>query len=395
MRAVSLKSVTKRFDNVVAVDDVSFEVAPGELLTLLGPSGCGKTTTMRLIAGLERNDGGEITVGDRVVSSAERRVFLAPEKRDIGMVFQSYAIWPHMTVFQNVAYPLKVRRVRRQEIEQRVSEVLELVGLGGLEHRLAPHLSGGQQQRVALARALVFRPSLLLLDEPLSNLDAKLRASMRIELKRLQEQTGITTVYVTHDQAESMALSDRIIVMNQGRIEQVGDPKSLYEHPRSQFVAEFIGTINIIPAQVAELKPAEGLCVLNAPVAQPFTCARPAEQLLEIGQSVGVLIRPERIRLRPLTGPAFSERESALNRWRGQVEMGIYFGDRREYLVHVGDLQLQAVTPVDVDLDRGQEVEVEIAAHDAVLLPGPAWSSHTHQSSQPAQRSTVPSALGA
>jgi iron(III) transport system ATP-binding protein len=376
---VSVNSVTKRFDGVVAVDQVSFDVAAGELLTLLGPSGCGKTTTMRLIAGLERNDTGEISVGGRVVSSAERGVFLAPEKRGIGMVFQSYAIWPHMTVFQNVAYPLKVRRVGRQEIETRVMQALELVGLAGLEHRPAPNLSGGQQQRVALARALVFQPSLLLLDEPLSNLDAKLRGNMRIELKRLQEKTGITTIYVTHDQAESMALSDRIIVMNAGRIEQIGAPRSLYEQPSTRFVAEFVGSTNMIPARVTELRAAAGECVVATSAGESVTCLRPVGQPCEIGEAVGLLIRPERVRLRPLVAGNGEYRDGGDNQWRGSVEMAIYYGDRREYIVRVGHQQLQAVTPVEVELERGQPVAVEISPHDIVLLPD--WDRGTERAS--------------
>src|SRR5438132_1297838 len=256
-KAVSVGGVTKEFaeGRVRAVDDVSFDVEEGELLVLLGPSGCGKTTTLRMIAGLEEPDAGDVWLGSRLVSSAARNVFVPTEKRNVGMVFQSYAIWPHMTVFDNVAYPLRVRRTPRAVISDKVDRTLDLLGLRGMESRPATQLSGGQQQRVALARAIVFEPRILLLDEPLSNLDAKLRVHMRLELKHLQQQTGLTSVFVTHDQAESMALADRIIVMNGGRIEQVGAPADIYERPRSRFVSEFVGSMNVLHAEVVEVGP--------------------------------------------------------------------------------------------------------------------------------------------
>ena len=222
MDGLSVRSVSKSFGSGRVVDGVSFDVQQGELLTLLGPSGCGKTTTLRLIAGLEQLEGGEILLGDRVLSAPERRIAVPPEKRSMGMVFQSYAVWPHMTVFQNVAFPLKMKKVPRREIGGMVSSILSTVGLAGFEDRPATMLSGGQQQRVALARALVFKPEVLLLDEPFSNLDAQLREEMRFEVKDLQQRLGLTMVFVTHDQKEAIVLSDRIIVMNHGRIEQEG-----------------------------------------------------------------------------------------------------------------------------------------------------------------------------
>src|SRR5712692_182710 len=298
MPAVIVREVVKEFDkgNVRAVDQVGFEVQQGELLVLLGPSGCGKTTTLRMIAGLEEPDGGEIWLGDRQVSSAERHVFVPTEKRNVGMVFQSYAIWPHMTVFDNVAYPLRVRRVPRDVVRQKVSSTLELVGLQGLERRSATQLSGGQQQRVALARAMVFEPRLLLLDEPLSNLDARLRVQMRIELKHLQQETGITSVFVTHDQAESMALADRIIVMNKGRIEQIGSPTEIYERPRSRFVSEFVGSINVLQAEVFVVDAASRLIHLRGGALQ-IQCCAPPDTRVEPGQQVLVSIRPEKLSL--------------------------------------------------------------------------------------------------
>ncbi len=244
---LSLDGVSKLFGPTPAVDRASLEIRRGELFTLLGPSGCGKTTTLRLVAGLEHPDAGEITLRGRLVASAPRRLFVAPHKRNLGMVFQSYAIWPHMTVFDNVAYPLELRGARRPVIEDKVARVLGLVGLDGLENRSATLLSGGQMQRLALCRALVYEPDLLLLDEPFSNLDAKLREQMRLEVKLLQRRLGITVLFVTHDQVEALSLSDRIAVMQRGRVEQVGPPRRLYERPDSPFVRDFLGQ-TVIPS---------------------------------------------------------------------------------------------------------------------------------------------------
>src|SRR2546421_1351414 len=235
---------------VKAAQDVTFTVPEGKLFTLLGPSGCGKTTTLRSIAGLEKPSAGEIEVGGRLVYSSDKRIFVAPNKRNFGMVFQSYAIWPHMNVFQNAAFPLEVRRLAKKEVRERVMRVLHAVALDALVDRDATKLSGGQQQRLALARALVMEPQLLLLDEPLSNLDAKLRGRMRTELKRLQREFSLTTVYVTHDQSEALALSHEIAVMNDGRVVQIGTPRQIYEQPTDKFVADFVGTTNFIAGRV-------------------------------------------------------------------------------------------------------------------------------------------------
>jgi iron(III) transport system ATP-binding protein len=343
--AVRLQAVAKEFagGSVLAVDNVTFDVHEGELLVLLGPSGCGKTTTLRMIAGLEEPDAGDIWIGSRLVSSNQRNVFVATEKRNIGMVFQSYAIWPHMTVFDNVAYPLKVRGVARHVVRERVERTLELVGLHGLERRSATQLSGGQQQRVALARAIVFEPRILLLDEPLSNLDAKLRIHMRTELKQLQQQTGITSVFVTHDQAESMALADRIIVMNRGQIEQVGSPSEIYERPRSRFVSEFVGSINVFSAVVESLAGnqvtlnqagREVRCVTDRPLAQ--------------GDAVLISVRPEKL--------SFVRANGGANVWEGQVASVAYYGDHREYEVEVDDQRLKVTTPVSIAVERGERV---------------------------------------
>src|SRR4051812_8261460 len=236
-----------------AVDDVSFTAAEGEIIVLLGPSGCGKTTTLRCVAGLEHPTSGVIRIGGEVVSDPQRGLLLPPEKRGMGMVFQSYAVWPHMTVFENIAFPLRVRRAPAEQIRTRVTQVLETIGLSGLADRPATDLSGGQQQRVALGRALVSDPTLLLLDEPFSNLDARLREGMRVEMGELQRRLGLTTIFVTHDQTEAMMLSDRLFVMNAGRIEQTGTPRHVYEEPASRFVMDFLGRINYLPAQAARL----------------------------------------------------------------------------------------------------------------------------------------------
>ncbi|HEU5018316.1 MAG TPA: ABC transporter ATP-binding protein, partial [Pseudolabrys sp.] len=246
-RMVDLAHLQKRFGNEVAVNDVNLTIRRGEFVTLLGPSGCGKTTTLRCIAGLEHPDGGEITIGDEVVAAPARGIYLNPEERNIGMVFQSYAVWPHMTVFDNVAYGLRVRHAPAPVTKERTTRALELVGLPHLADRYATKLSGGQRQRVALARAIVYEPRVILFDEPLSNLDAKLREQMRVELVRLQHEVGITSVYVTHDQSEALVMSDRVVVMDKGVIQQIGDPQTIYARPANTFVANFIGVANLMP----------------------------------------------------------------------------------------------------------------------------------------------------
>src|SRR4249919_1167072 len=249
---LEFRDVVKRFGAVNAVDGVSFTIERGEFFTLLGPSGCGKSTTLRLVAGLEEPDNGEIFISGKPVAVAARGIFLPPEKRQLGMVFQSYAIWPHLSVFENIAFPLRVRKESGDAVRQRVLQALDVVGLAGLAERGATQLSGGQQQRVALARALVYEPAILLLDEPLSNLDAKLREQMRVEIRALQKKLGLTILYVTHDQAEAMTLSDRIAVVNRGRFEQVGAPEEVYEKPATPFVAEFLGRTVSLEGKIAK-----------------------------------------------------------------------------------------------------------------------------------------------
>jgi ABC-type Fe3+/spermidine/putrescine transport system ATPase subunit len=329
---LELRDVVKRFGKVTAVDHVSFDVHQGEVVTLLGPSGCGKTTTLRMVAGFERLDEGEISIESRPVSSAKSRLHLPAEKRGLGMVFQSYAVWPHMTVFENVAYPLRLRRMNKREVNERVNATLELVGLGALGDRPSTMLSGGQQQRVALARALVYSPGILLLDEPLSNLDAKLRNSMRVELKRLQERVSVTVLFVTHDQIEAMSLSNRLAVMNLGKIEQLGSPQEVYEHPETPFVEDFLGHVVRFHGTVVD-KSWKGLLVELDNVGASVQAE--GDEALSRGQRVLVAIRPEDIvtEARP---------ENTIT---GEVERVLYLGSECEVLVHAGNDRFTLTVP--------------------------------------------------
>lgn len=240
MSTVTFKNIGKNYGEIEIIKDFSLDINDGEFVSFLGPSGCGKTTCLRMVSGLEQNTSGALSIGDQEVSNAQKNFFLAPEKRNVGMVFQSYAVWPHMNVFNNIAYPLKVAKVSKTEIRKRVDEIISIVELTGLENRMPNALSGGQQQRVALARGLVMKPNVLLLDEPLSNLDAKLREKMRVDIRKIQQSFGITCIYVTHDQVEAFTMSDKIVVMNQGDIVQAGTPSEIREAPASDFVRDFI-----------------------------------------------------------------------------------------------------------------------------------------------------------
>jgi len=290
-----IDSVVKSYAGKRIVDEVSLDVKPGEFLVILGPSGCGKTTTLRMVAGLEMPDAGSISIGDQTVSDPARGIFVRPERRELGMVFQSYAIWPHMSVAENVAFPLRARRrLKGAPLRQRVEEVLNMVGLDGLGARSPTALSGGQMQRVVLARAIVYDPQLLLFDEPLSNLDLKMREHLRIELKALQARTGLTSIYVTHDQTEAVELADRIAVMEKGRIVQLGPASEIYHRPASRFVAEFISSANIFPARVASLDgPASAR--VSTELGRELTAA--CESDVVPGDIVDVVIHPEECRL--------------------------------------------------------------------------------------------------
>jgi ABC-type Fe3+/spermidine/putrescine transport system ATPase subunit len=333
---LALDRVSKRFSEAAAVDSVSLSIRRGEVFTLLGPSGCGKTTTLRLVAGLEHPDAGEITLRDRVVASAARRYFVAPNQRNLGMVFQSYAVWPHMTVFENVAYPLQLRGLPKAAVREKVARVLDLVGLGGMETRPGTLLSGGQMQRLALCRALVYEPDLLLLDEPFSNLDAKLREQMRVEVKLLQRRLGITVLFVTHDQVEALSLSDRIAVMHRGRVEQVGSPRALYERPASAFVRDFLGQTVVLTGRVAA--PASGQAAGSVTVAMNGTLSgctltgrNAAEAALAPGTAATIAIRPEDIRVAPDDAGA-----PDAHHLLGTIDALSFVGDRYEARVTFG-----------------------------------------------------------
>jgi iron(III) transport system ATP-binding protein len=348
---------------VRAVDDVNLSVDAGRLLTMLGPSGCGKTTTLRCLAGLERPDQGRIVIGDTTVFDSAKGIFVPASDRGIGMVFQSYAIWPHMSVFENVAFPLRVSRARKfssAEIKERVKKALEMVRLGGLEQRASTRLSGGQQQRLALARGLVHEPKVLLLDEPLSNLDAKLREQMRFELKHLQRTLRITTVYVTHDQAEALALSDEIAVFNAGRVVQRGSPQDIYSRPGSRFVADFIGSANFVSGSVTQEAGADGL----AAVATAHGILRcPFAKAVRAGEKVVVSARPEDLLL------SAAPPGEGLNVLTGTVSGRIFLGDVIDYTVNIGETELRVRARPEHAFRVRDTVHIGIAPQKCVGLP--------------------------
>ena len=331
--AVRLEGLAKTYEgsDVPAVDHLSLDIHDGEVVTLLGPSGCGKTTTLRIVAGLEIADAGSVHFGTKTVVDTKRRICLTPEKRGIGMVFQSYAIWPHMTVEQNVAFPLKAQKVPRKEIPGRVEKALELVGMNGYQKRPGPLLSGGQQQRVALARALVTEPRVLLLDEPFSNLDAKLREQMRLEVKLLQKRLQIAALFVTHDQVEALGLSDRIVVMRSGVVQQQGTSQELYEAPANEFVRDFLGKTLLFNGRVTSIESAVHVGVVIDGVEGGEIIGRIANLGdLHVGDAVRVAIRPEDLTVVPATSSTVPP-----GMFGGTVETAMFVGERYEYQVHV------------------------------------------------------------
>jgi ABC-type Fe3+/spermidine/putrescine transport system ATPase subunit len=350
---LQLRYVSKAFGTVKAVDDLWLTVRRGEILTLLGPSGCGKTTTLRAIIGLERCDDGEIVYDGQLIDAPRARKFVPTHKRQMGMVFQSYAIWPHMNVFENVAYPLRVRGVSGQNVQQAVQRALDQVGLASLAQRPAPQLSGGQQQRVALARSLVFEPQLLLLDEPFSNLDAQLRGQMRAELKVLQRRLGVTVVLVTHDQVEALSVSDRIGVMRQGRLEQLGTPQQLYREPATVGVRDFVGHTIVLNGVVKEVR--SDSVVVRVGETQTVTASGGGHGVPP-GESVQVTIRPEHALVE-------AGRQAGPNRLGARIEALLFIGDHYE---------------ATLVLDIGQRVTAHLRAIDgwredqAVTLTLPA-----------------------
>ena len=327
-KGVRLEHISKIYQdpktgkNFYAVKDNSLVIEPGEFVTLLGPSGCGKTTTLRMIAGFESPDEGEIYLGDEAINA------LTPNKRDTAMVFQSYALLPHYNVFDNVAYGLKLRHVPKEEIRERVMKILDLVELTGMEGRMTNQLSGGQQQRVALARALVIEPSVLLFDEPLSNLDAKLRVTMRTEIRRIQQEVGITAIYVTHDQSEAMALSDRIIIMRSGVVEQIGSPQEIYYHPVNEFVADFIGEANFLKGRLEALSDIRAQLNVSGDI-----CHAAPVPGMEVGRDYTIVLRPEAASLAEEGGLPC------------EVVLSCFMGSYQNYHVKVGDTLVKLTDP--------------------------------------------------
>jgi len=355
MASVAVSNLSRHFGRVVALDDISFTVADGEFLTLLGPSGCGKSTTLAALAGLDRPTAGTIRIGDRVLFDGTAGIFVDAQFRNLGLMFQSYALWPHMTVAQNLDFTLELRRIRGAEAKQRIEETLGLVDMIDFAGRYPGELSGGQQQRVALARTLVYRPEILLLDEPLSNLDAKLRDRARIWLGELQKRTGVTTVYVTHDQTEALALSDRIIVMNKGRIAQIGTPAEIYETPADVFVADFVGASNLVEADL--VVGTGGQATARLAKGDAFEVKAPA---LSPGP-VTLAIRPEKI----IVGGIAARAE---NHAMAKVLAKSYLGARNLYVLEIGGQRLRVETDADIG---APEIPIRIPMESIRVYPRP------------------------
>jgi ABC-type Fe3+/spermidine/putrescine transport system ATPase subunit len=351
---ITIKGLVKRFGDKTIIDHVSFDIAVGELVCLLGPSGCGKTTTLRCIAGLEAPEEGRIEINGQPVFDSEARLTVEPYRRNAGMVFQSYAIWPHLTVFENVAFPLRVRRKSNADVEAKVMRALDMVGLADFRARSAQQLSGGQQQRVAVARAIVHEPDVLLFDEPLSNLDARLRDTTRAEIRRLQRELNVAAVYVTHDQAEALSLADRILVMSGGRIHQAGTPQDIYAAPRDAFVADVVGATNFFDIAVHTIGDAtvQGVGPDGTPMRVTGRMAAPG--------SARAMVRPDRLRIAPDSG------ERGENCMNGIVRQRLFLGGHYEYAVTVGPTVLRAFSPVEVA--EGARVTVSFATSDCIVL---------------------------
>jgi iron(III) transport system ATP-binding protein len=354
------KSFAANGQGIAAVAGIGFEIKAGEMATLLGPSGCGKTTTLRCLAGLERPDQGRIVIGERTVVDVKAGVFVPPQRRNLGMVFQSYAIWPHMTVLENVAYALEGRGIGKAERKKLAMEALALVQLAAFAERPAPRLSGGQQQRVAIARAMVGHPQALLFDEPLSNLDAKLRIEMRNELRRIQRQTGLTSIYVTHDQAEALAISDLIIVMKDGRIVERGRPVDIYRRPRHVFTAQFLGATNLIAGTVAAVDAAGGLLAVTTVLGRilgidPTGSLRP-------GAKVVVSIRPEDLSTR-------ASAADAVNTIEGRMTFAAFAGAAVEAELRCGDTNIACLLDRDADLTPGRTLTLRAKPDACLVLP--------------------------
>lgn len=356
---ISIRQLQKSFQaqqgQVNALKGIDLEVSEGEFCVLLGPSGCGKTTTLRCVAGLERPDGGEIEISGRLVNSPRSRIFVPAEKRQIGMVFQSYAIWPHMNVFQNVAFPLTQgqKRVSKSSVDERVRAALKRVQLDGLEDRPATDLSGGQQQRVAMARAMVTDSRVLLMDEPLSNLDARLREQMRVELRKITKSIGVTTLYVTHDQAEALSLGDKVCVMNHGEILQIARPNEVYARPVNLFVAQFVGEMNFVKAEVIDAGKV-GCSLGKLPISIPNGVSK--------GANITLAIRPEHVKVLPMTS-------DSANHVHGKITSKNYLGDSALLEVEVNGTTFLAKLNGDTELSMGDSAAVEFPAHRWHVFP--------------------------
>ncbi len=356
--SVNLKNLVKKFrtfdgtGEFTAVNNISLEIKQGELTTLLGPSGCGKTTTLRMIAGFEFPTSGDILLGQQSV------VHVPPNKRDIAMMFQSYALFPHLTIYENIAYGLKIKKLPKEEIKDRTNKVIDLMQLRGMETRYPAQVSGGQQQRIALARAVVIEPKVLLFDEPLSNLDAKLREYMRDELRKLQQRLGITSIYVTHDQAEAMAISDNVVIMNNGNIVQSGSPRDIYEHPNSKFVANFMGKSNFIEGEIIGTDSESTILKIDY---NPIKIPNPGKAALKVGERAVMVIRPEAI--------ALSKNKEAIN---GIITRATYYGAKIEYEVNVNNniLIVENTNPQITGIfEEGAKVGIQLQLDCIRLIP--------------------------
>jgi iron(III) transport system ATP-binding protein len=359
MAFIEIRNLFKRFGKVTAVNHIDLNIEEGEMLTLLGPSGCGKTTTLRCIAGLEKPEDGDIVIDGR---SMLAQGFVPPSRRGIGMVFQNYAVWPHMKVYNNVAYGLKLQKLPSGTISEMVEKVLDLVGLGGLEARYPGQLSGGQQQRVALARALVRNPKVLLLDEPLSNLDAKLREKMRFEIKSLVRRMGITAVYVTHDQAEAMVISDRIAVMDSGNVVQIGNAREIYEKPADRFVADFIGTMNFIPGEVMEVHDESRTARVKTEFADGLLCSLSGGMRPGAGERVFASIRPEDVQVFSDPPP---ESENVVE---GTISNKAYLGNFLFVFISVNGTTIRVQMTHYMPQEEGQKVYLSLDPSKCMVL---------------------------
>ena len=360
MPDVRIEKLIKRFGSVEAIAGVDIHIPEGKIVTLLGPSGCGKTTTLRCLAGFENANEGKIWIGKQLIFDSRQNINLSPQKRDMGMVFQSYAVWPHMSVFENIAFPLRIRKESRDEIKEKVMRAMNMVGIKELKDRLPSEISGGQQQRVAFARAIVYEPAVLLLDEPLSNLDAKLREQMRFEILELQRKLGITTVFVTHDQEEAMVLSDEVLVMEFGKVIQRGDPEEIYFDPSNEFVADFIGKINFLNGTIMQLEKSASVVGIEE---EGFRSEIHSTRTnYSKGQKVLASVRPENIQIHT------SKPDQEINTWPAKLIRKNFLGGLFDMVVGLEGKELRARTPFKVEAKSGSEIFIHVPPKDVLLI---------------------------